>query len=399
MNHSNPIETNKANKIATSAPGRICLFGEHQDYLGLPVIAMAVNLRFFVEYTPDDRNGYEIQTPDLGTEHQILDIFATKPRHSEDYCWGIAQVLLEEGFSFPKGGQVVFHSKIPVRAGCSSSSAMSAAWMRLLLEIGEHPKKATYLENPQRIAHLVYLGEKERFHGSGGMMDQYSCTLGGLIHVYPMNATKTGSEIAESGYGVESFVSTLDDIILIDSGEPKDTQGVLSRASQRAREAVNRVQADWNEFSLQKTGVTEFQKRMPAHSDVTTMVLDQLRNRDLCQEALEIFRNHQAQQESPGRSAERLFLDESSAHRLGAMLNEEHRILSQTVGISTSRIDQIQELTLRAGALGSKINGSGGGGTLFCFAPGQTAQVSQVLKQENIRHFLVHADLGAKREK
>ena len=28
-----------------STPGRICLFGEHQDYLGLPVIAMAISLR------------------------------------------------------------------------------------------------------------------------------------------------------------------------------------------------------------------------------------------------------------------------------------------------------------------------------------------------------------------
>ncbi|MBT4369578.1 MAG: galactokinase family protein, partial [Candidatus Marinimicrobia bacterium] len=28
-----------------STPGRICLFGEHQDYLGLPVIAMGISLR------------------------------------------------------------------------------------------------------------------------------------------------------------------------------------------------------------------------------------------------------------------------------------------------------------------------------------------------------------------
>ena len=28
-----------------STPGRICLFGEHQDYLGLPVLAMAISLR------------------------------------------------------------------------------------------------------------------------------------------------------------------------------------------------------------------------------------------------------------------------------------------------------------------------------------------------------------------
>ncbi|MCH1575403.1 MAG: galactokinase family protein, partial [Flavobacteriales bacterium] len=29
--------------FVSSAPGRLCLFGEHQDYLGLPVIAMAMN--------------------------------------------------------------------------------------------------------------------------------------------------------------------------------------------------------------------------------------------------------------------------------------------------------------------------------------------------------------------
>jgi galactokinase len=31
--------------VIISTPGRICLFGEHQDYLGLPVIAMAISLR------------------------------------------------------------------------------------------------------------------------------------------------------------------------------------------------------------------------------------------------------------------------------------------------------------------------------------------------------------------
>ena len=31
--------------IKISTPGRICLFGEHQDYLGLPVIAAAISRR------------------------------------------------------------------------------------------------------------------------------------------------------------------------------------------------------------------------------------------------------------------------------------------------------------------------------------------------------------------
>ncbi len=30
--------------IRVTAPGRICLFGEHQDFLGLPIIACAIDL-------------------------------------------------------------------------------------------------------------------------------------------------------------------------------------------------------------------------------------------------------------------------------------------------------------------------------------------------------------------
>ncbi len=33
-------------KVYVSTPSRICLFGEHQDYLGLEVIASAIDLRF-----------------------------------------------------------------------------------------------------------------------------------------------------------------------------------------------------------------------------------------------------------------------------------------------------------------------------------------------------------------
>ncbi|MHA2203829.1 MAG: galactokinase family protein, partial [Candidatus Hodarchaeales archaeon] len=37
-------------KGSISSPGRICLFGEHQDYLGLPVIPMAINKRLKLYY-------------------------------------------------------------------------------------------------------------------------------------------------------------------------------------------------------------------------------------------------------------------------------------------------------------------------------------------------------------
>ena len=32
-------------RFTVSAPGRVCLYGEHQDYLGMPSVVMAINLR------------------------------------------------------------------------------------------------------------------------------------------------------------------------------------------------------------------------------------------------------------------------------------------------------------------------------------------------------------------
>ena len=65
-----------------STPGRICLFGEHQDYLGLPVIAMAISLRVILEGKKRQDRKVIIHKPDLGeTETFSLDDLSyTKPR-------------------------------------------------------------------------------------------------------------------------------------------------------------------------------------------------------------------------------------------------------------------------------------------------------------------------------
>ncbi len=360
--------------VHTSAPGRICLFGEHQDYLGLPVVAMAVNLRFHIEYRAQARGDFLIQTPDIDSAGRTLDIHSQKPANNEDYCWGIARALMEEGFKFPAGGEAVFQSGIPVRAGCSSSSAMSAAWMRLLIEIGDHPEKDKYRKNPELAAYLVYRGEKELFAGAGGMMDQYSCYLGGLLYVYP----DPGKKIP---FGVERLRQIPEGIILIDSGVPKDTQGILASVGSRARRAIEIISKQYLEFDISRTTIIDFDKMTAGNDDSNIhMVKQQLRNRDICQEGLTQLRT------------------KIDPKKFGALLNEEHSILSRTLGISTPRIDQIQQLTLELGALGAKINGSGGGGTLFCYAPGCEKKISDRLETEKINHFVVTAGEGARLE-
>ena len=71
--------------MKVSTPGRICLFGEHQDYLLLPVIACAISQRITI--TGSKRMGgiISIEMPDIGVtttlklsviqQQEILDLY------------------------------------------------------------------------------------------------------------------------------------------------------------------------------------------------------------------------------------------------------------------------------------------------------------------------------------
>ena len=58
--------------IKTSAPGRIGLFGEHQDYLHLPVITAAINLHITISGEPRNDGIFNIALPDINSSEQFI---------------------------------------------------------------------------------------------------------------------------------------------------------------------------------------------------------------------------------------------------------------------------------------------------------------------------------------
>ena len=66
--------------IYIKVPARICFFGDHQDYLGLPVIAGTIN-RFITVYAKENNNNsFNISMPDIkrkriiNIQNQILNV-------------------------------------------------------------------------------------------------------------------------------------------------------------------------------------------------------------------------------------------------------------------------------------------------------------------------------------
>jgi galactokinase len=80
------------------------------------------------------------------------------------------------------------------------------------------------------------------------------------------------------------------------------------------------------------------------------------------------------------------------------MLTEHHRWL-KVLGVSTPKLDRLVEAALEAGALGAKLNGSGGGGCMFAYAPGKQQRVAEAIERFGGKAFIVSVAQGAQAQK
>ena len=120
-------------KFTVSAPGRVCLYGEHQDYLGMPSIVMAVNLRCRIKIEEREDRLVVWDSPKLGAvysgQYDLENLEASIVDGVQDHKLA-AMILAKDRGELPsKGWNASIDSDVPVQAGCSSSSALLVAWI------------------------------------------------------------------------------------------------------------------------------------------------------------------------------------------------------------------------------------------------------------------------------
>ena len=313
--------------VRASAPGRICLFGEHQDYFGLPVAAAAIDLRGTIESTARPDRTVELHLLDLGEMH-IWSLDELPDACPREYWLAALHVALEEGWLPETGWRAEVTSAIPQQAGASSSSALTAAWCALIAT------RAGKAFDSEWVAHATWRVEVAFFDEPGGKMDQVMCAMGGVrsVHFHP-------------GFKTQPLPCPPGEWLLIDSEQPKDTLGILARAKHQ-RLALLDV---WG-ASLHEGYFPERPDEWSAHEHLlmdATVGVQSVSNQG------------------------RLLLEEGTAscEAIGALLSRHHQWLSEGIAVSTKRIDALLQQATQLGACGGKINGSGGGGTAFAMFP------------------------------
>ena len=347
--------------MEVSTPGRICLFGEHQDYLGLPVIAMAISLRAKIIGEKRTDQKVIIHMPDIERTERF-DLNDMEYRKERDYFKSGIRVCKKEGLSFSSGFECEISSDIPIKAGTSSSSAIVVSWINFLNQMADDPMKLTN----EKIGELSFKAEVTEFSGPGGMMDQYTTAIGNIVYLEP-----------EPIISVEKFNAPLGDFVLGDSREPKDTFGILSRCKNTRLEILKKIKPLNIGFSLQSC---DFNLDLSVLAeDEKTLFNSTLENRNLLREAkLELNKK------------------ELDHERIGFLLNQHHSILRDHLNISTPKIERMIDSANEAGAVGCKINGSGGGGCMFAYAPENASSVADAIESVGGKAFLINADVGTK---
>lgn len=355
-----------SHKFTVSTPGRICLFGEHQDYLGLPVIAAAISLRMRITGAPREDLRIHIDLPDIREHVDFIPNGRLAYQRERDYFRSGFNVVWERGFRPEHGWNCEVRGKVPINSGTSSSSALMVSWIKFLLTAANDPEQ----NNPEVISRLAYQAEVHEFNEPGGMMDQFSTCYGHVIY------------LDFSNNEVQSLKPKLGAFVLGDSCEPKDTMSILRNVRDVAQAGVQLVREFLPLFDLRQSSLEEadddLKKIPPRHAEVLRA---NLIDRDLLRAARIVL------QQEPLNHA-----------RLGELLNQHHEQLSRHKKISTPKIEHMLGSAMKAGALGGKINGSGGGGCMFAYAPQNAEAVAEAIRAAGGVPYIVSIDDGVRLE-
>jgi galactokinase len=345
----------------------VCLFGEHQDYLRLPVVPCAISLRIAIEGKRRHDALVHLALPDVGAEISFSLAETLAYRQERDYFRSAANVLRRAGFTFAAGFDCTVRGEIPINAGTSSSSALVVTWVNFLAQMSDQQQQLS----PEECARLAHAAEVLEFHEPGGMMDHFAAACGGVLALTFHPALQ-----------IEKLSPSLQPFVLGDSGEPKDTKGILARVKQQVLDIVAQLAERHPDFSLHTVALEELDRYTAKlnHSE-RTLLWGTLRNRDLTQEALALLRH-----------------PEVDDLMLGELLTEQQVVLRDILKISTLKIDRMMAAALRAGAYGGKINGSGGGGCMFVYAPENPQEVAQAITAAGGKAYIVHVDAGTRNE-
>ena len=344
--------------VRSSAPGRVVLFGEHQDYFNLPVISAGVNLRMTIIGHYHDKPYIYLILNNMKRTYTIPLQFPIPYRFRRAYLQSAINVFHRKGFNF-EGFTASFSGNIPQNAGLSSSSALTVAWTAFLSRLLGKKLK------PEEIAELAFESEVLEFNEPGGRQDAYATALGNVNFLeFPMSGFPKATALD---------ISKLDDIAFVvgNSQVKKRTLNTVHRIKQRV----------FSNMQDLKISSLEHMETSDISNHTSYKMLRAIMNiKDLTLKGKDLFNDSVV-----------------DGPTLGKFLTRQHAILRDDLNLSIDRIESMIDGAMANGAYGCKINGSGEGGCILaiCHAD-KVEQVMAGISKGKGKPYNVKLDTGVK---
>jgi len=365
--------------VMVSSPGRADFLNTHQDYKGLPVVPVAIDLRMHLYAKPSTDRVFKVRSLDLERYNEpSTDTF--KMRENEmlegrffgNYLRGVVNVLVKRGLAENlRGMDVTIKSEIPVGSGLSSSAALEVGFAELL----NHVCKLGL--DRKDLAEIAFIAENREVGIPCGRLDQYGVAFGGIIKLE-----------CRPPYGVEPLPFRDLTFAIIDSGIRHSTADIHPYRQEDINRGLKALMDSWEVPATLKTrlgyrfdephwktiGDEEIEGFLSVLDDkARRRILFTLRMQRSTEFALKILRFEKINKDEIIRNLggercrviQRAPLKERSHRILGEVMNDQHALLRDLYDLSLPKLEKICSNTIEAGAYGAKISGAGMGGSII----------------------------------
>ena len=362
-------------EIIVSAPGRIDFLNTHQDYKGLPVVSVGIDLRTYVAISANNSDKCIVESINLRDEgKEYRDAFnAVNPalktgKWFGNYLRASVLSLKRMGYSI-KGFNALIYSDVPVAAGLASSAALEVSFIGALNQL------FGFGLSRKEIAEAAYIAEHDIMGIPCGRLDQYGSSFGGIIKIN-----------TRPPYSIEELPWINGVFIIIDSGIKHSTADIHP---QRQAEINNGLKlllemidlpddvkkyikphyydTLWEEIDFEK--IKNYLDRLPSPYRERILFTYKMHKSTLL--ALRIIKDEDIEPEEIISTLD-LFdtntIKKSIGDKLrliGLIMDYQHILLRDYYELSLPALERIRNHMKEAGALGAKLSGAGLGGAII----------------------------------
>jgi mevalonate kinase len=315
--------------LKVSAPGNIFFFGEHSVVYERPAIVAAVNMRTHTSIEKRDDNIIVVNSPGYGAINESVESILKKRFETfQDYkdvmdpIRDLIGIFGREIADLNGGIKIEITSDIPRESGgMSSSTAVLCSVFGALNALFETNVK------PEEYFDWLYPIQVKIHGGAASGSEITSSSMGGYNFV---RIDKSGlkARLERRNLGTHSY-----DIVIGNTGIEAKT-----------KEAVQKVRNAW------ENNKEKYESFFDQIADIV-------------------------------RGGEKILLS-GNTKKLGELMNENHRILSEELGVSHPMLEKLIEAARSSGAFGAKLSGGGMGGIMLALVDSETKQrVADAIKE------------------